>query len=125
MERLLLVCAGGALGSGARYLVSLGAARLLGDAFPFGTLAVNVVGSFVIAVVVTAAADTAAVSPDLRLFLATGVVGGFTTYSSFNHELLTFAARGLLPVAGLYLGLTWLGCLASGAAGVALVRWLA
>ena len=91
MGRFLLVCLGGALGSGARYLVSTWAARSLGPDFPRGTLIVNVVGSFLLAAIMTASLSTDAVSPELRVFLGAGIMGGFTTYSSFNYETLSIS----------------------------------
>lgn len=125
MGRFLLVCLGGALGSGARYLVSTWAARALGPDFPRGTLVVNVTGSFLLAAIMTASLSTDAVPPDLRLFLGAGILGGFTTYSSFNYETLALVQQGSLGLAALNLGLTVLGCLAAGVAGVVAVRWLA
>jgi CrcB protein len=123
--RFLLVCLGGALGSGARYLVSSWAASTLGPDFPRGTLIVNVTGSFLLAAIMTASLSTDAVPPDLRLFLGAGIMGGFTTYSSFNYETLALLQQGSLALAALNLGLTVIGCLAAGLAGVAAVRWLA
>lgn len=125
MGRFLLVCLGGALGSGARYLVSTWAARALGPDFPRGTLVVNVTGSFLLAAIMTASLSTDAVPPDLRLFLGAGILGGFTTYSSFNYETLALVQQGSLGLAALNLGLTVLGCLGAGVAGVVAVRWLA
>ncbi len=125
MGRFLLVCLGGALGSGARYLVSTWAARSLGPDFPRGTLIVNVVGSFLLAAIMTASLSTDAVSPELRIFLGAGIMGGFTTYSSFNYETLALLQQGSPALAALNLGLTVLGCFAAGLAGVVAVRWLA
>lgn len=125
MGRFLLVCLGGALGSGARYLVSTWAARALGPDFPRGTLIVNATGSFLLAAIMTASLSTDAVPPDLRLFLAAGIMGGFTTYSSFNYETLSLLQQGSAGLAALNLGLTVLGCLGAGLAGVVAVRWLA
>jgi CrcB protein len=119
--RFLLVCAGGAIGSGARYLVATWAARALGAGFPRGTLIVNVTGSFALALLF-ARADSAA--PDLRLFLGAGVLGGYTTYSSFNYETLALLDGGSPGVALANVALTVLGCLAGGAAGLALGRWM-
>jgi CrcB protein len=124
VARLLLVCLGGSLGSGARYLVATWAASAFGPAFPRGTLIVNVVGSFLLAVITTLAVSTDAISPDLRIFLSAGVMGGFTTYSSFNWETIALAEEGRLALAGLNVALTLFGCLAAGAAGVLLVRRL-
>lgn len=124
MTRLLLVCAGGAVGSGARYLIATGLARLAGAELPWGTLLVNVAGSFLIPIVMGGAA-AGALSEEARLLLATGVLGGFTTYSSFNHETLALAAQGRLGVAAGYAALTFLACLVSGFAGMAAWRSLA
>jgi len=121
--RFLLVCAGGALGSGARYLVSTWAAKALGPDFPRGTLIVNVVGSFVLAAVL--ASRWEGLSPDLRLFLGAGVLGGFTTYSSFNYETIALLERGEAGLAAVNVGLTLGGCLLAGLAGLALGRWIA
>jgi CrcB protein len=95
VTRLLLVCAGGALGSGARYLVSTWAARALGADFPRGTLIVNVLGSFLLALLLGLAGTREAITPEARLFLGAGVLGGFTTYSSFNYETLALLERGV------------------------------
>jgi CrcB protein len=123
--RFLIVCLGGALGSGSRYLVSSWAARALGPDFPRGTLIVNATGSFLLAAIMTASLSTDAVPPDLRLFLGAGIMGGFTTYSSFNYETLALAQQGSPGLAALNIGLTVLGCLGAGLAGVVAVRWLA
>ena len=86
MDRLALVAVGGAAGSVLRYLTNGLAVRWLGLDFPYGTLIVNVVGSFLIGLV-QALADEAAVFPEpARLFLSVGVMGGFTTYSAFSYE---------------------------------------
>jgi fluoride exporter len=124
VARLLLVCVGGSLGSGARYLVATWAVNAFGPAFPRGTLLVNVVGSFLLAVITTLAVSTDWISPDLRLFLSAGVMGGFTTYSSFNWETIALVEEGRLALAGLNVALTLLGCFAAGAVGVLLVRRL-
>jgi CrcB protein len=123
--RFLLVCLGGALGSGARYLVSTWAARVWGPEFPRGTLIVNVTGSFLLGSIQAAALATEAVSPELRLFLGAGIMGGYTTYSSFNYETLALVEQGAFSLAAVNLGATVLGCLAAGLFGIALVRWLA
>jgi CrcB protein len=122
VTRLLLVCAGGALGSGARYLVSTWAAVHLGAEFPRGTLVVNVTGSFVLAFVV--GLRPGIVSPDLRLFLGAGLMGGYTTYSSFNTETLALLEGGSAGLAAANLALTVAGCLAAGLAGFAAARWI-
>jgi len=83
MNQVLLVALGGALGSVARYGVGLAAARFLGTGFPWGTLAVNVLGGLVIGVL---AARTTPESENIRLLVGVGVCGGFTTFSTFSLE---------------------------------------
>lgn len=118
MSRLLLVALGGALGSGARYLVATAVAQRLGPMLPWGTLTVNLVGSFVMALLVQVGLSTTRVGFDVRLFLTTGVLGGFTTYSSFNEELVLYAQEGHGGRALAYAALTLVGCLGTGALGV-------
>lgn len=123
MLRLILVCAGGALGSGARYLVATWAARVLGPDFPRGTFIVNAAGSFLLGLVFALPAHR--ISPDARLFLGAGVLGGFTTYSSFNTETLALLEQGSAGLAALNVSATVVGCLLAGLAGLALGRLLA
>ena len=123
MVPFLLVCLGGAIGSGARYLVATWAAGALGADFPRGTLIVNVTGSFLLAAIMAAALEGGGLSPSARLFLGAGVLGGFTTYSSFNYETLALVEQGSWGLAGANLLLTVLACLAAGLAGLALGRW--
>jgi fluoride exporter len=117
MERLFWVCAGGAVGSGARYLVSLWMFERWGSALPWGTLAVNLVGSFLLGFAMQASVVHTEFPPVARLALTAGVLGGFTTYSSFNHETLSYLERGESSHAGLYVVLTLAGCLGAGLAG--------
>lgn len=122
MGRFLLVCLGGALGTGARFLISSGMARAFGPQFPRGTILVNVTGSFLIALVLELSLRTGAISPTMRIFLATGVMGGYTTYSSFNQETLRLAEDGSYALAALNLGLTVLACLVAGVLGLLAAR---
>ncbi len=121
----MLICLGGAVGTGARYLVATGTLRWLGPIFPFGTLTVNVTGSFLLGAIMELGLGHGAISPDLRVILATGVMGGFTTYSSFNYETLGYLQRRAWLIGATYLVSTMLGCLAAGATGLAAARWLA
>src|SRR5687768_13108473 len=122
MIRFLLVCLGGALGSGARYLVSLGAAAAFGIAFPYGTLIVNLAGSFLVAFLMHVSMTGEILSPEWRLLLTTGVMGGFTTYSAFNEETLSYFRAGAWGMGTLNVAATLVGCLAAGLAGFALAR---
>ena len=118
MRRLLLVCLGGALGSGARYLVASGVGRLVGPGLPWGTLAVNVLGCFAIELVLQAAAR-AGLAPLVVLSLTTGVMGGFTTYSAFDNQVLDYLRAASYGPAALYFGATVAGCLVAGMVGIA------
>jgi CrcB protein len=115
---------GGALGTLARYGVATWAATTLGAVFPFGTLIVNVVGSFLISVVMTLATGSTLISPTTRLFLTTGVMGGFTTYSSFNYETLRLAQESNLGLAAANMVATVVGCVLAGLGGIVVGRWL-
>ena len=94
MVRVLLVAAGGAVGSAVRYLVALAAVAWLGPTFPWGTLAVNLVGSFLIGLVQQLAIEALVLGEDTRLFLTTGVMGGLTTYSAFSYETVRLFETG-------------------------------
>jgi CrcB protein len=124
VTRYLLVAVGGAFGSVARYWVGGWAPRLLGQAFPYGTLVVNLLGSFLISLVMGVALNTSVVSPNARIFLTTGILGGFTTYSSFNYETLALLEQRLWLTGGLNLAVTVGGCLLFGLLGLALARLL-
>ncbi len=104
MRLLMLAAAGGALGAGSRHLINIGCARLLGTGFPWGTLVVNVVGSFAMAALIEALALKFGGSLELRTFLATGVLGGFTTFSAYSLDFATLMARKEQVLAFVYLG---------------------
>jgi fluoride exporter len=122
--RFLWVCLGGAIGTGARYLLSIWGARLLGPTFPYATLFINVLGSFLIGAVISIALQSQTMSTTLRLSLTTGVLGGFTTYSSFNHEVLSLFESGRIVTGLAYLALTVFLCLGAGMLGTWLGRTL-
>lgn len=94
MERLALICLGGALGTGLRYLTGGLAARWLGAEFPWGTLLVNLAGSYLIGLVQEVGTATLLLPDAARLFLAVGVLGGLTTYSSFSYETVRLLEAG-------------------------------
>ncbi|MBA8798939.1 CrcB protein [Agrobacterium sp. RC10-4-1] len=95
MINIVLVAAGGAIGSVFRYLVGVWSVRLAGVNFPWGTLTVNVVGSFLIGLLVELVARRLNASMEMRLFLVTGVLGGFTTFSSFSLDAVSLYERAL------------------------------
>lgn len=120
--RLLLICLGGALGSGARYLVQTLAFRSLGPDFPYGTMVVNVTGSLLIGVVQQVGLAGVGLSDTARLVLTAGVLGGFTTYSAFSYETVALLASGAWGRALLNVSLTTASCLLACALGIALGR---
>ena len=122
--RVALVALGGAIGSGARYGVGALAAQLLGATFRWGTLLVNLTGSFLIVVVMHVALSGTAISLELRIFLTTGIMGGFTTYSSFNYETLALINQRAYGLAGLNVAATVVGCFLAGVLGLAAGRAL-
>jgi fluoride exporter len=120
MNHLLLVAAGGAIGAGLRHLANIGALRLFGPNFPWGTMGVNVLGSLVMGIFIEALMRRAGTPNELRLFVATGVLGGFTTFSAFSLDFAVLFERGdtgsalfyalasvILSILALFLGL-WL-----------------
>ncbi|HEX9502531.1 MAG TPA: fluoride efflux transporter CrcB [Thermoanaerobaculia bacterium] len=122
--RFLLVCLGGAAGTAARYLTALWVPTILGTAFPYGTLIVNSVGSFLIALIMQTSSTTEIFSPSVRAMLTTGVMGGFTTYSTFNYETSEYLREGAWLMATANIFLTVAICLVAGFAGLSLARWM-
>ncbi len=124
MSRFLWVCLGGAAGTGARYLIAGWVLTLLGASFPWGTLAVNVFGSFLIGGIMHVGLTTQVLSPAARLALTTGVMGGFTTYSAFNYESLKYFQDGAWLLGFVNIFAMVAACLAAGAAGLSAARLL-
>jgi CrcB protein len=122
MARFLLVCAGGAFGTGARYLLGGWAQRTLGTGFPYGTLIINSIGSFLIVILMHLSIQRGVISPDLRVILTTGVMGGFTTYSTFNYETVRLLQDGALGLGALNILATVVVCLLAGGLGVLICR---
>lgn len=124
MLPLLYVMVGGAVGSGARYLTGSAVTALLGPDYPFGTLAVNIVGGLLMGVLVGVLARNSA-SETWRLLLAVGVLGGFTTFSAFSLEVVTMIERGAFGVAFGYVLVSVIGSVAALFAGLSAVRAVA
>lgn len=122
LKDALAVALGGALGSVLRWLVSSGFARGTEARFPWGTLAVNLAGSFVIGLVLGWANDRGPLAPTLRLLVVTGVLGGFTTFSALSWETLALARTGQPWSAVGYSVGSLAGGLLAASAGLALVR---
>lgn len=123
MDRLFWICLGGALGTGARYLVSGWVLALLGSSFPYGTLAVNVLGSFLLGGIMHAGLATEWMSPTTRLALSVGLAGGFTTFSTFSYETVHLLQDGAWSTALANAVGTVVACLAATFLGFAVARW--
>ena len=101
MLHLILVAVGGAIGASLRHLVNLASLRLVGPGFPWGTMAVNVAGCFAMGVFIELLARRFNASNELKLFIATGILGGFTTFSAFSLDFAVLWERGAaLPALG-------------------------
>lgn len=96
------VAAGGAIGSAARYIVTVLVQRTFGTGFPWWTMSVNVIGSFIMGVIVTSIALRWSVGQVGQAFLMIGILGGFTTFSAFSLDVATLVERNATATAGGY-----------------------
>ncbi len=118
----LLVFVGGGLGACLRHFVNLASTRLVAPGWPFGTLFINVTGSILMGVVAATFALKLQLPPSLRLFVATGILGGYTTFSTFSLETALLVERGQACMAALYVLASVLLGIVGLFAGMALVR---
>lgn len=126
MPAWLLVFIGGGTGAVGRYLVSGAVGRWLGISFPYGTLAVNLLGSAAMGLLIGWLAQTQlSHAPQLRTLLAVGFLGGFTTFSAFSLETVMLFERGQWGAAALYVALSIVLCVGGLVAGLAVTRGLA
>ena len=109
----LYIAIGGALGAVSRYGVTLGAARLGATGFPYATLTVNVVGSFLIGLFVAWLGGRTEINPALRPLIQVGFLGALTTFSTFSLDALILLEQGRLTQAGLYIAASVLVCLSA------------
>lgn len=119
---LWIVATGGAIGASIRYIVMGKITGLLGSSFPYATLIINVSGSLLMGLLIGILARTSVATMELRAFLAIGVLGGYTTFSSFSLDFLTLFERGDLLPAFLYIASSVVLSLAAIFAGIYLVR---
>ncbi|MFQ3662776.1 MAG: fluoride efflux transporter CrcB [Chloroflexaceae bacterium] len=124
MLNLVAIALGAAVGANLRYGLSTWAAQRLGTTWPYGTFLVNALGCLTIGILLTLATTRLSLSEPLRLFLVTGLLGGFTTFSTFGYESFTMITRGDWLGAGLYIGGSVIVGLAAVFLGVGLVRLL-
>lgn len=122
MHHYLAIALGGALGSVLRFALNEAISNRFGRAFPWGTLSINVVGSFLIGVLVVLLLERWEVSPAVRLGLMVGVLGGFTTFSSFSLEVVNLMQNGAFLRAMTYVAASVTSCILAAAAGIYLAR---
>jgi CrcB protein len=122
MNMIVLVALGGAVGSVARYLMASGIQTATGWDFPLGTVLVNILGCFLIGTLYVLLMARADPRQDLRALLMVGVLGGFTTFSSFSLETVTLAMSGNYTGATLNVGLSVGACLLGTVLGISLGR---
>jgi CrcB protein len=124
MKSYLLVFLGAGIGGVLRHGLNVGCARMCGTAFPWGTLTVNVVGSFIMGAIAGWLASKAgeAWSQSLRLFLTTGILGGFTTFSAFSLDAVLIWERGQSGLAATYVAASVLLSIAGLVAGLCVAR---
>jgi len=122
MKLVMLAAAGGAIGAAARYLAGIGAARILGFGFPWGTLIVNVAGCLAMGLLIELFAQKYSATNELRTFLATGILGGFTTFSAFSLDFATLIERKQHIAAFAYFGTSVGLSIIALFAGLAIVR---
>lgn len=124
MQSLFLVMAGGAVGSGARYLTGRWMLAAFGPGFPWGTLSVNLLGGLLMGALVGVLARVAVPGEHWRLLLAVGLLGGFTTFSAFSLDSVTMLQRGDFGLALLYVLVSVIGSIVALFAGLSLSRAL-
>jgi len=115
--RILIVGVGGFIGASLRYIISGLSIRVFGDSFPYGTLFVNILGGLLIGFIMEASVSLWPVSPNIRIFLTTGLLGGLTTFSTFSYETINMLSDGSYLMGGINAGLNmflslfcaWLG----------------
>ncbi|MEZ5839084.1 MAG: fluoride efflux transporter CrcB [Hyphomicrobiales bacterium] len=122
MYHFALVAAGGAIGASLRHLVNLATLRLFGPGYPWGTLAVNIVGSLAMGVFVALLALKLQGNGNLRLLVATGLFGGFTTFSAFSLDVAVMVERGDVMTAAGYVAASVILSIGALFAGLWLVR---
>lgn len=122
MNMILSIAAGGAIGSVLRHYAGRLMLSVFGDGFPYGTLFVNAAGSFVMGVLVGLFAHAMNPAQEMRAFLTVGLLGGFTTFSSFSLDVVTLYERGEFASAAMYIALSLILSLAGIFAGLFFVR---
>jgi CrcB protein len=118
----LAVALGGGIGAAVRFAVATWFAARFGAGFPWGTLTINLTGSFALGVIVTLAASRAGIGPYTRAFLTTGILGGYTTFSTFAFESYSLGADGSYARGAAYVAGSVIGGVLAAYAGVVAAR---
>ena len=107
LQKIIYVGIGGCIGSMIRYLITIHSSKLFNSSIPLGTLMANVLGGFLIGAIMEISMSTDLISPHLKLFLTTGVMGGLTTFSTFSYETINLISDGkyLLGIGNVFLNL--------------------
>lgn len=124
MKMWIAVAAGGAVGALGRYLVMVGIGAVGVIHFPIGTIVVNVIGSFLLGALVEASALVISVGPEMRAFLVVGVLGAFTTFSTFSMDVIALVERHDTMQAAAYIVASVVLGVGAFFAAMRLVRWL-
>jgi CrcB protein len=124
MGIILSVAAGGAIGALARYAVMVRAGQLFGLGFPIGTLIVNIAGSFILGALIECMALKWSPGADMRAFLVVGVLGSFTTFSTFSLDVVTMIERGTYGLVAIYVSVSVIAAVAALFGGMSLFRWV-
>lgn len=119
---LLLIFIGGGLGAVARHSLSSFVMRQTGSGFPYGTLAVNLIGAFLIGLIIEFSAVKLSIPKEMKLLLVTGILGGFTTFSAFSLDMIVLMQRGAILSCVLYIAASVIGGLLAVYAGMSLIR---
>ncbi|MEQ8226471.1 MAG: fluoride efflux transporter CrcB [Rhodospirillales bacterium] len=122
MKMLIAVAMGGAVGAVGRFLVVNAVGSQLGSGFPWGTFTVNLVGSFLLGALIEVSALHWSPTPEMRAFLVVGMLGAFTTFSTFSLDSYTLIERGQIGAAVMYVGGSVVLCILGFWAGLATLR---
>jgi fluoride exporter len=124
MDKFIWIAFGGILGAWSRYVIGLWSVEKWGSTFATGTLVINLIGSFVMAWVLTMNVEKGVFTPNVRLFLTVGFCASFTTFSTFSWDTFRYLSEGNLKLALLNITLSVGGCLLGTWSGIALARAL-
>ena len=124
MLDLVVVAIGGAIGSVSRYMIGNFITKNYHGSFPIGTFAINILGCFLMGIFMSSLIQREVVDTTWRLFLCVGLLGGFTTFSSFGYEAITMLTQGKTMMAGMYAGCSVVAGLFSAITGMMVAKFI-